>query len=555
MYVRLFSTRSPLFLVFAIFVYFLSAFCLTRNRDQSHFISFLGLKKNLEFLYSHLPVKPIGPTMQCKFITANMKMHQTQNIGNIIQARLLHNQHSSSSKAEFRNETTTISPSVNFGPYGSGGTITGYSKYDGIRHAFEEIFAQRLELGTQLVIYQDGEKIVDLHGCAPEQKNYDGDTLQCVYSSGKNMESIAMAMLVDRGLLCYDDLVSKYWPEFGTTENRRENVTVANVMRHEGGVPFLADPDNPTKSTLVVTPEDVQSIDELEDKICNAPKYPSFEDDNTKNGRMYHAITRGWIVNGILRRVDPSGRTLGVFIKEEICDKLGITFFCGIPIHEQDKYQYANMAQSGLLYDTLFQLGPACFGYGEPELWRLTKALVHNKDSMVHRRVTSWMKPPPTPDFNDTQLGRSIEIPSAGMFANARSMAKINSVMAGDGSCDGIQLLSTNAVLESMDEVKVSIDTSLSSLNHGIESSYGMTKGGFGVFDPWFEGDLNNKIMSPDDKKAFENMIGWGGWGGSLSLWDKAKNVSFAYTPNAMGMNLLGGHRQRRILLELQKHI
>lgn len=443
-----------------------------------------------------------------------------------------------------------MSPTASYGPYGSGGTITGYSKYDGIRHAFEENFAQRLEMGAQLVIYQDGAKIVDLHGCAPEQEKkarYNGDTLQCVYSSGKNMESIAMAILVDRGLISYDDLVSKHWPEFGTTANGRENVTVADVMRHEGGVPYLADPNSSTNSPIIITPDDVESIDSLEAKLCSA--------SNT-SGRMYHAITRGWIINGILRRVDPTGRTLGVFIKEEICNKLGLTFFCGIPMkEEQDKYEYANMTQAGLLYDAFFQLGPASLGYGEPELWTLAKVLVKNKESMANKPTVSWMGPPPTPEFNDTPYGRSLEISSAGMFANARSMAKINAAMAGDGSYDGVRILSTNALHESMDDMEVALDTSLSLPSDGIETSYGFTKGGFGVPHTFFEGDLNNKIFHPDDKLAFGNMMGWGGWGGSLSLWDREKNVAFSYIPNAMGLNLLGGRRQRNILFELQNHI
>ena len=39
--------------------------------------------------------------------------------------------------------------------------------------------------------------------------SYDGDTLQVVASSGKNMEAIAVAMLVDRGLVRYEDPVEK----------------------------------------------------------------------------------------------------------------------------------------------------------------------------------------------------------------------------------------------------------------------------------------------------------------------------------------------------------
>ena len=94
--------------------------------------------------------------------------------------------------------------------------MVGFSKYPGVRRAFEENFAQRLELGSQLVVYMEGEKVVDLYGFAPETivdgrtKNYDGDTLQVVASSGKNMEAIAVAMLVDRGLVRYEDPVQKH---------------------------------------------------------------------------------------------------------------------------------------------------------------------------------------------------------------------------------------------------------------------------------------------------------------------------------------------------------
>ena len=44
-------------------------------------------------------------------------------------------------------------------------------------------------------------------------------------------QALVVAMLVDRGLLSYDDLVTKHWPEFG--KNGKEHVTVADVMRHE----------------------------------------------------------------------------------------------------------------------------------------------------------------------------------------------------------------------------------------------------------------------------------------------------------------------------------
>jgi hypothetical protein len=37
--------------------------------------------------------------------------------------------------------------------------------------------------------------------------------------------------LVDRGLIRYEDLVTKYWPEFG--QNGKESITVKMLTSHE----------------------------------------------------------------------------------------------------------------------------------------------------------------------------------------------------------------------------------------------------------------------------------------------------------------------------------
>ena len=54
---------------------------------------------------------------------------------------------------------------------------------------------------------------MDLWGSVSDP-DYDGDTLQTVWSCGKNLVAVAVACLVDRGLLAYTDLVTKHWPEY-----------------------------------------------------------------------------------------------------------------------------------------------------------------------------------------------------------------------------------------------------------------------------------------------------------------------------------------------------
>lgn len=45
-------------------------------------------------------------------------------------------------------------------------------------------------------------------------------------------------ILVDRGLLSYEDKVAMHWPDFA--QGGKENITISDVLRHEGGLPYFA---------------------------------------------------------------------------------------------------------------------------------------------------------------------------------------------------------------------------------------------------------------------------------------------------------------------------
>ena len=70
---------------------------------------------------------------------------------------------------------------------------------------------------------------------------YDGDTVQSIFSSGKQIETVIMALLVDKGLVEYEEKVATYWPEFA--QGGKDEITVADVMRHSGGVPWFVNPE------------------------------------------------------------------------------------------------------------------------------------------------------------------------------------------------------------------------------------------------------------------------------------------------------------------------
>lgn len=124
--------------------------------------------------------------------------------------------------------------------------------YEAVRDLFERHFADGVEDKAQVCAYVRGQKVVDLWGESHEDKNavgsttcdYGPDGLQNIFSSGKSITSLVVAMLVDRGHLTYDQKISEIWPEFTADEHMyddadqlgKRNTTVAHLMRHEAGL-------------------------------------------------------------------------------------------------------------------------------------------------------------------------------------------------------------------------------------------------------------------------------------------------------------------------------
>ena len=104
--------------------------------------------------------------------------------------------------------------------------------YESVRDLFKSNIESGKERNAQLCVYVDGERVVDLWGSAEADPKYNADSLQCVFSSSKAVSSIAIAQLVDRGFLNYNNPFANYWPEFGA--ELKDTITVAQMLKHEG---------------------------------------------------------------------------------------------------------------------------------------------------------------------------------------------------------------------------------------------------------------------------------------------------------------------------------
>lgn len=205
---------------------------------------------------------------------------------------------------------SAMSPSHVFGGYVDPG-------YEPVRDLFLKHFEDGLEDCAQCCVFVRGRPVVDLWGARADSRgeprfNYGPGTMQNVFSSSKVLTSLVVAMLADRGHLSYSQLVSEIWPEY--SQHGKGGTTVAQVMRHEAGVPVL-------DRALEVGDLTAERIRDGAVGDVLAEQRARHEPGQ---GRFYHALTRGWLVNEIVRRADPAGRTVGQFLHEEVAVPLGL---------------------------------------------------------------------------------------------------------------------------------------------------------------------------------------------------------------------------------------
>ena len=62
----------------------------------------------------------------------------------------------------------------------------------------------------------------------------------------------------------------------------------------------------------------------------------------TVSRREYHALTRGFIIQELFRRVEPQHRSIGTFLKAEVFDPLGLHISIGLSEEEQEKAKIAD---------------------------------------------------------------------------------------------------------------------------------------------------------------------------------------------------------------------
>lgn len=121
-----------------------------------------------------------------------------------------------------------------------------------------------------------------------------------------------------------------------------------------------------------------------------------------------------------------------------------------------------------------------------------------------------------------TEAWRRAEIPAANGHGNARSVAKVQTLVANHGTAFGRSLMTPAGCERIFEQQAIGEDLVLGApLRLGI--GYGLNSDG---------------LMGPNERTCF-----WGGWGGSVVVIDYETRVCMAYVMNVMGSSTLGDSR------------
>lgn len=109
---------------------------------------------------------------------------------------------------------------------------------------FRSNFLEGLERdGASFAVYHKGQLVVNLYSGTSNtntRKLWGETTRTPMFSTTKAVSSLCIALLVDRGLLDWNDPVAKYWPEYAV--NGKENTTIQHLLSHQAGVPYIDEP-------------------------------------------------------------------------------------------------------------------------------------------------------------------------------------------------------------------------------------------------------------------------------------------------------------------------
>jgi len=356
-----------------------------------------------------------------------------------------------------------------------------------VMDSFITNFTDRGDVGAACAAYVDGRCVVDLWGGVADARTgrpWRRDTTAVIFSCSKGLLAICAYRLVQEGRLDLDESIATYWPAFAG--HGKAGITVRQAMSHRAGLAAL-DRDLDLAEVLAWDPV----TRALEDQ-------PPLHDP--QDGHLYHAMTYGWLVGEVIRRV--TGMTPGQYLHEALAAPLGLRTWIGLPEGERSSVAWMEPPMPD-----------------EDSVAASEGARIAAENATVMRSLSmggAWAFPVGDGEvsFNDPVIQRG-EIPGANGISDAESLARLY------GSCvatvDGPALLSDPSI-----EDALHVQSSGPQLS-GMPDDGACWGTGFQLSSP------------PSQPMLGPTSFGHAGAGGQLAFADRDHRAGFAYLGNQMG--------------------
>eukprot|EP01084_Bolivina_argentea_P157826 275016_1 len=420
--------------------------------------------------------------------------------------------------------------------------------------------------GTQLSVFINNKEKLNIF--ARDDVRYpklDHNSLFPVFSTTKNFAAMLIGVAVqNKWIKSYNDPVINYWPQFPTKrliipidnwlqffnkyssnkthynmktlaqfcnqqgikiDTKPYKVSIANVLRHEGGFPIILSNKKNEIFMETTTHKHIKTM------IENTEYLIYFSETN----RSYHAVYIGYILNQIFINVEPKHRSMSVYYQQEIspklCEKVGdqeyFLSFDGLKNNAKDIDRIYHIIQQPVYWSFYHVLMPIYLGFDTPFTDLFSKQMcpdtVMDKSlcSKQSLKSTKWLMDkmgkiptgnyPEWADFSGPSIlsktfmgNMSMEHMGVSGISNGYSIAKTVSYI----------LFSGNVIDENVLNDMVSDRVNKFDMLLGDNSSF--VKGGFHYFNvqgvDWFS---------------------WAGWGGSFMAFTPKYKCVIGFTVSA----------------------
>lgn len=360
-------------------------------------------------------------------------------------------------------------------------------RFTAVYDAFKENFVRGEENGASVCVHHEGRNVADLWGGWRDAENaqaWDRDTTVNMMSVAKGFVAVSVAMLVERGLLDYDEPVATWWPEFAA--NGKSKIPLRYILDHRAGLPVL----KPSGER--------GSIYDWDKTVESYAKMAPLWEPGSKAG--YHILSMGFLCGEVIRRV--TGQTPGEFVRREICEPLKLNYALGVEGDEMPSMATFLPALEG----TIFKVDE-----------------LSDEDLLKF----AWAELPEEEDYN-SPAWRAAQIPGASGHGHARAVSRFYACLAEGGTLDGVTLLKPGSV-ELMSSEQHNMTECV--MHRSYHQALGVLR--------------NSPPISPMGPNP--DAFGHHGVGGSIGLADRKLRVGFAYAMNRMHGRMDNGPRAGRL--------